>query len=123
MSNHVKRHDSNVYKVGCSPLAFVVDSGTQCVQFRVEISHTYSCFNVILIKDPLLYETSQRFWFEDTPHLICTLRSDLKGTLKIYPVKSTQIFSGCSPDFFLIISMTPNFFQGARLKKKADFTG
>ena len=40
MSNHVKRHDSNVCKVGCSPLAFVVDSGAQCVQMRVEISHT-----------------------------------------------------------------------------------
>ena len=54
MSNHVKRHDLNVCKVGCSPLAFVVDSGAQCVQLRVEISHTYSCFNVILIKDPVL---------------------------------------------------------------------
>ena len=50
MSNHVKRHDSNVCKVGCSPLAFVVDSGAQCVQLRVEISHTYPA----LIKDPLL---------------------------------------------------------------------
>ena len=46
MSNHVKRHDSNVCKVGCSPLAFVVDSGAQCVQLRVEISHTYSWFNI-----------------------------------------------------------------------------
>ena len=52
MSNHVKRHDSNECKVGCSPFAFVVDSGAQCVQLRVEISHTYSCFNVVLIKDP-----------------------------------------------------------------------
>ena len=38
MSNHVKRHDSNECKVGCSPLAFVVDSGAQCVQLRVDRS-------------------------------------------------------------------------------------
>ena len=61
MSNRVKRHDSNACKVGCSPLAIVVDSGAQCVQLRVEISHTPSYFNVILIKDPLLMACYRHF--------------------------------------------------------------
>ena len=64
MSNHVKRHDLNVCKVGCSPLAFVVDSGAQCVQLRVEISETYSWFK---------YYYNQRLNIDIYWHVIGTL--------------------------------------------------
>ena len=46
-----------------------------------------------------------------------------------YPVKSTQIFSGCSPDFFLIFKYDTQLFSGCPPEKnlgrfyRVDFTG
>ena len=42
-----------------------------------------------------------------------------------YPVKSTQIFSGCSPDFFLFYKYDTQLFSGCPPEKKiwGDFTG
>ena len=59
-------------------------------------------------------------------HLIFSPRKIWRVPCKIFPVKSSLIFTGCSPNFFL---MTSNFFQGAPLKKnlgrfyRVDFTG
>ena len=49
--------------------------------------------------------------------LICTLIKR-RVPCKIYPVKSTQIFSGCSPDFFLIYRYDTPFFSGCSPEKK-----
>ena len=48
---------------------------------------------------------------------------------KIFPVKSTQIFSGCLPDFFLIYKYDTQLFSGCLPEKDlgrfycTDFTG
>ena len=38
-----------------------------------------------------------------------------------YPVKSTQIFSGCSPDFFLIYKYDTQFFSGCPSEKNPSW--
>ena len=53
---------------------------------------------------------------------MCTLRSDLKGTLKnipcnIYLAKSTQIFLGCSPDLLLIYNYDTQLYSRCPLEK------
>ena len=59
--------------------------------------------------------TNAVFFLEKCSLLVCP--ASLFGTL-FYPVKSTQIFFRVLTWFFFrVISMTPNFFQAATLKK------
>ena len=69
------------------------------------------------------YTQGTALWY--TFFISCCLKFleiNLSKNLYTHPF-NLQIFSACSPDFFWSISMTPNFFGGARLKKFwVDFT-